>query len=95
MPYFNTKYRISWSKIEECKNIESISHPSIRACLNYTGVTDGLEISTVGDLPARSGLGSSSSFTSALLAALHFYKGDFKDVISLTSETINIEQNVF
>lgn len=94
MPYFNTKYRISWSKIEECKNIESISHPSIRACLNYTGVTDGLEISTVGDLPARSGLGSSSSFTSALLAALHFYKGDFKDVISLTSETINIEQNV-
>ena len=94
MPYFNNKYRISWSKIEECVSLESISHPSIRACIQYLDIKDGLEISTVGDLPARSGLGSSSSFTAALLSALHFYKNDFKDNISVTSETIHVEQNI-
>lgn len=94
MPYFNNKYRISWSKIEECENIDSISHPSIRACLKYLEIDDGLEISTVGDLPARSGLGSSSSFTAALLSALHFYKNSFRDNFSLTSETIYVEQTL-
>ncbi len=94
MPYFNNKYRISWSKIEECEAIDSISHPSIRACLKYLNISDGLEISTVGDLPARSGLGSSSSFTAALISALHFYNNDFKDDYSVISETIHVEQNI-
>jgi len=94
MPYFDNKYRISWSKIEECDAVDSISHPSIRACLKYLNVDDGLEISTVGDLPARSGLGSSSSFTASLLSALHFYKNDFKDDYNVISETIHVEQNI-
>ena len=94
MPYFNNKYRISLSKIEECDSLQSITHPSIRACLQYLNINDGLEISTVGDLPARSGLGSSSSFTAALLSALHFYKNDFIDNITVTSETIHVEQNI-
>ena len=58
------------------QKIDDIKHPSVRACLNYLKIDDGLEIQTSGDLPARSGLGSSSAFTAALLAALYEYKGE-------------------
>ena len=75
MPYFGYKYRISWSHIEEVSTINEIQHPSVRACLSEYDFDDGFEIHTVGDLPARSGLASSSSFTAALLAALNIYNG--------------------
>ena len=94
LPYFNTRYRISWSKIEEVGSIKDISHPSIRACLNYLNVSDGLEIHTVGDLPARSGLGSSSSFTAGLLSALYLYKNKPFKNYQIANETIHVEQNI-
>ena len=69
-PFFDYKYRIVWSKIEHCKTIEEIQHPSVRACLQYMKVDKGLEIHHMGDLPARTGIGSSSAFTVGLLKAL-------------------------
>ena len=94
LPYFKTKYRIAWSRIEEVSSISEITHPSIKACLNYLKIKDGLEIHTVGDLPARSGLGSSSSFTAALLSALYYYKNQTFTNSEIAEQTIHVEQNI-
>jgi len=94
LPYFNTKYRLSWSRIEETSCIADISHPSIRACLEFMNVSSGLEIHTVGDLPARSGLGSSSAFTAALLGALCVHQDKKFTPSSIAYDTIHLEKNV-
>ena len=94
LPYFGSKYRISWSLIEEVSSLKEITHPSIRACIEFSEISDGLEINTVGDLPARSGLGSSSSFTAAMLAALHLYKNKSFTKSKIANETIHIEQEI-
>lgn len=95
LPYFDIKYRISWSHIEEVSCIKDIKHPSVRACLTEYDLHDGFEIHTVGDLPARSGLGSSSSFTAAMLAALTIFKGSNDiDPVLIARQTIRIEQEV-
>jgi len=92
LPYFNTDYRVSWSRIEEVNSIQDISHPSIRACLKYMKVQSGLEIHTVGDLPARSGLGSSSAFTAGLLSSLYIYQNKQHTVQQIVRDTIYVEQ---
>jgi len=94
LPFYGNKYRISWSKIEEVNNIEDIKHPAIKGALNYLNIKSGLEIHTDGDLPARSGLGSSSSFSAALLLALYGLKGKKISLNQLTKETINFEQEI-
>ena len=80
--------------IEETSSISEITHPSIRACLDYLKIKDGLEIHTVGDLPARSGLGSSSSFTAAMLASLYLYKNKAFTNSEIANKTIHVEQNI-
>jgi D-glycero-alpha-D-manno-heptose-7-phosphate kinase len=93
-PFFHeNKYRIAYSKIEWVKEIEQIEHPSIKACLNYTGVKDGLSIAHDGDLPARSGIGSSSSFTVGLIHALQAYQNKLPTPYGLASSAIDVEQN--
>ena len=87
-PFFDYKYRIVWSKIEHCKTIEEIQHPSVRACLQFMKIDRGLEIHHMGDLPARTGIGSSSAFTVGLLRALKFGK------VWLAPMAIHIEQNI-
>ena len=94
LPYFNTNYRLTWSKIEDVSKIEDLTHPSVKACLNYLEIKDPLEIHTVGDLPARSGLGSSSAFTAAFLAVLYMYKKKNFDNYKITEETIYVEQKI-
>ncbi len=94
LPYFGFKYRVSWSLIQETSSVEEITHPSIRACLDYLNINDGLEIHTVGDLPARSGLGSSSSFTAAMLASLYIYKNKSYSNSEIADQTIHIEQKI-
>ncbi|MCP9882388.1 hypothetical protein KBY65_07830 [Cyanobium sp. Alchichica 3B3-8F6] len=94
LPYFGFKYRACWSLIEEAIDIDLISHPSIRACIRESGVTDGLEIHTVGDLPARSGLGSSSAFTASMIKGLCEYANSEITSTELIRETIRIEQEV-
>ena len=93
-PFFHeNKYRIAYSKIEWVKEVVHIEHPSIKACLNYTGVKDGLSIAHDGDLPARSGIGSSSSFTVGLINALQAYQNKLPTPYGLASSAIDVEQN--
>src|SRR3990167_2383753 len=99
-PFFNTLYRIIWSKVENVSQIQEIEHPAARAILDTMGFHDeSLEISYRADLPACSGLGTSSAFTVGLLNSLHtlrrrqpLHRERAKH--DLASEAINIEQNI-
>src|SRR5438105_15242465 len=73
--FFEHKHRIVYSRIENVRETDQIEHPSVRAVLNWANVEDGLEIHHDGDLPARSGLGSSSSFTVGLIHAVKALRG--------------------
>lgn len=92
--FFEHKYRILWSKIELCQKIDDISHPAVRECLRFMNIDRGVEIHHDGDLPARTGIGSSSSFTVGLLNALYTLKGIQVPPSHLASEAIYIEQEV-
>jgi D-glycero-alpha-D-manno-heptose-7-phosphate kinase len=68
--FFWHKYRIVYSKTESCNKISEIKHPTVRNVLNFFKIKDGVEIHHFSDLPARSGIGSSSAFTVALITAI-------------------------
>ncbi len=91
-PFFKHKSRIAYSKIELVKNFNEIDHPSAREVLKFLKIKQGVEIHHDGDLPARTGLGSSSSFTVGLLNALYALKGYMPTKEKLTEEAIYIEQ---
>lgn len=93
-PFFDHKHRIVYSRIENVKHIDHIEHPAVRAVLNWAEVEEGLEIHHDGDLPARSGLGSSSAFTVGLVHALRAMQGRMIDKDKLAKNAIHIEQNV-
>ena len=73
--HFEQNFRISYSRTEIVDTVAQIEHPIVRECLNMLGLRNGLEIVSMGDLPARTGLGSSSSFTVGLLHALYAMQG--------------------
>lgn len=93
-PFFKHKHRIVYSTQEEVNKIDDIDHPSVRESLRYVGLKQGLEIHHDGDLPAMSGLGSSSSFTVGLLHALYGLKGEIKNKRQLALDAIHVEQNM-
>lgn len=93
-PFFNYRHRIVYSRIETVNELADIEHPAVRAVLGEMKVDVGLEIHHDGDLPARSGLGSSSSFTVGLLNALNALRGQMMSKQALACEAIHIEQNV-
>lgn len=93
-PFFEHRHRIVYSRIESVRAVEEIEHPSVRACLGYAGTDQGFEIHHDGDLPARSGLGSSSSFTVGLLNALRGISGEMSSKERLASEAIFVEQEL-
>lgn len=93
-PFFSHKHRIVYSKIENVYELDEIEHPSARAVLKWANVSSGLEIHHDGDLPARSGLGSSSAFTVGLLHALYGLRGQMTGKDVLASEAIHIEQKI-
>jgi D-glycero-alpha-D-manno-heptose-7-phosphate kinase len=93
-PFFDHNYRITYSKVENKKSIDDIDHPAIRAVLNESKIKNGLEIHCDADLPARSGLGSSSSFVVGLLHSLTALKGKRVTKEWLAKEAIRIEQEV-
>src|SRR5258705_7282807 len=70
-PFFEHRFRVVYSLIENCQTIDEIGHPAVRAVLQLLDVERGLEIHHDGDLPARSGVGSSSAFTVGRLNAVH------------------------
>jgi len=92
--FFDHKFRVVYSSIESVKTIDQIKHPSVRETLNYFKITKGLEIHHDGDLPARSGLGSSSSFTVGLINALNALKGVQNSKLDLANSAIHIEQDL-
>ncbi len=93
-PFFEYHSRISYSKVENVENNTAIEHPSVRGCLQFLGVEDGIEIHHVADLPARTGLGTSSAFTVGLLLALYALKNQMRDKHSLALDAIHVEQEV-
>ena len=92
--YFKQKYRIVWRKIENVKNLKEINHKAVRELLKYLKIKQGLEIHYHGDLPARSGMGSSSCFTVGLMQALCKIKNIKLNKSKLASKSIHFEQNV-
>ena len=93
-PFFAHRYRIVYSLIENVREIDEIQHPAVKAVLECHNVDRGLEIHHDGDLPARSGLGSSSSFTVGLINALNALDGRLTTKHQLAREAIHIEQCV-
>lgn len=93
-PFFSHKSRVVWSKVEEVAAHSEIQHPSVKAVLDYLGIDQGVEISHQGDLPARSGLGSSSAFTVGLLHAMYALRGMISSKRELACEAIHIERDI-
>jgi D-glycero-alpha-D-manno-heptose-7-phosphate kinase len=93
-PFFNHKYLISYSKIEKTNSIDEIKHPVVRESIRHLKISQGLEIQHHGDLPARSGLGSSSSFSASILNMLHILKGEQVIKENLAKESIYLEQTL-
>lgn len=92
-PFFEHKHRIVYSKMEQTQTISDIQHPSVRETLNFLKIDSGIEIHHDGDLPARTGLGSSSAFTVGLLNALYALEGKMVTKRQLALEAIQIEQD--
>ena len=93
-PVFDHKHRIVYSRIETAEDTKGIDHPAVRAVFTEMNITAGMDVHYNGDLPARSGLGSSSSFTVGLLHALHALEGRMRSKRELAGEAIRIEQEV-
>ncbi len=93
-PFFNHKYRIVYSKMEQVTDTDEIQHPAVRETLKFMGITEGMEIHHDGDLPARTGLGSSASFTVGLLHTLYALKGVMPSKKQLALDAIHIEQDL-
>lgn len=92
--FFDHKYRIVWSKIENVKNLNKIEHKAVKNLIQLMNIKDGLEIHYDGDLPARSGIGSSSSFVVGLMKALNEFKDKKVSPINLAKQAINFEQKI-
>jgi D-glycero-alpha-D-manno-heptose-7-phosphate kinase len=93
-PFFEHKFRVVYSIVENVQAIDDIQHPAVRGVLEWLKVGKGLEIHHDGDLPARSGLGSSSAFTVGLINAVHALEGRHVSKEQLASEAIHVEQCV-
>jgi D-glycero-alpha-D-manno-heptose-7-phosphate kinase len=93
-PFFEHRFRLVYSIVENVKEVGEIVHPAARGVLETLGVTRGLEIHHDGDLPARSGVGSSSAFTVGLICAIYALEGRYASKEALANEAIHIEQCV-
>lgn len=92
---FDRKFLIKYSELERTDNVEDIKHPIIREVLKFLELQDEpMEICSMADMPAGTGLGSSSAFTVGLLKALHTYKGDIVSTRTLAEEACHIEIDI-
>jgi D-glycero-alpha-D-manno-heptose-7-phosphate kinase len=94
-PFFGIRHRIVWSHIETVGSISEILHPAVRTGLRTLGFNDedGVELHHQGDLPARSGIGSSSAFAVGLINVLHAMRGKRLGPLELARDAIDLEQN--
>ncbi|MCE0484491.1 MAG: hypothetical protein LV479_09660 [Methylacidiphilales bacterium] len=93
-PFFDHRFHIGYSKSELVNEVGEIQHPSVRCCLSHLKILHGVEIFVMSDLPARTGLGSSSAFTVGLLQSLHAFQHRLVSKDFLAREAIHIEQNI-
>ncbi len=91
--FYNT-IQLSYSQMEIAENIDDVNHRIFREALRLAGITNGIELHSTSHIPANSGLGSSSTFSVALLNALHTYKGDFVTRKQLAEEACHLEIDV-
>lgn len=92
--FFDHKHQIIYKVREEVKNVSDIKHPSVRECLNFLNHDKGIEMVYVADLPAMSGIGSSSAFTVGFLNSLYALQGRTVDKRQLALDAIHVEQNL-
>lgn len=90
--FFDHRLRISYRKTELARNASEIEHPAIRACFQKLEIDEGAELHYMADLPARTGLGSSSTFVVSMLQALHAFQGRFRSAQALAEEAIDVER---
>jgi D-glycero-alpha-D-manno-heptose-7-phosphate kinase len=93
-PFFEYQSRVSYSRIENVNDNGTIEHPSARECLQFLDINGGVEIHHVADLPARTGLGTSSAFTVGLLLGLYALKNQMRDKHALAVDALHVEQNL-
>jgi D-glycero-alpha-D-manno-heptose-7-phosphate kinase len=93
-PYFGYRYRMSYSSIEEANNYSDIKHKALRGLIKHFKPKIGLEIHYDGDLPSRSGMGSSSSFTVGAINAYNTLIGRKINKKILALDSINFEQKI-
>jgi D-glycero-alpha-D-manno-heptose-7-phosphate kinase len=89
--FFGYKILLKYSQTEKVNSLEEVSHPLIREAMKMTGVTEGIEITSMADVPAGTGLGSSSTYTVGLLQALYAFKGEWVSPKRLAEEACRIE----
>lgn len=93
-PFFNHKNRIVYSKQENVNSLDEIEHPSVRETLKCLKIVYGMSIHHDGDIPARSGMGSSSAFTVGLLKSMYALEGNYISKEELARKAIYIEQEL-
>ena len=91
--FFDYTMRIVYTKTELVGDIEEIKHPAVRETLRYLNLNGGLEIHHASDLPARTGLGASSSFIVGLLHTLRVFEGRASDKMDLAKSAIHVERD--
>ena len=91
---FGYAVRVSYRRVELVSAVADIEHAVYRACLQLCGIERDIELHNVADLPAFTGLGSSSAFTVSLLHALHAFKGEFVKPLELAYEAIHVERTL-
>lgn len=93
-PFFDYKYRIRYTSREEVQEISQIQHPSVRECLNFLHIDKGMEMVHTSDLPARTGIGSSSAFTVGFLNSLYALQGRAVPKKQLALDAIHVDQDL-
>ena len=95
-PGQDSRYRVQYSKVDDCQTVVEIKHPAVKAILQYYGIDTPLEFHCFGDMPGRAGLGSSSAFCVGTLKALqlHFNLPTTGSPLDLASEAIAFERHI-
>jgi D-glycero-alpha-D-manno-heptose-7-phosphate kinase len=88
---FQSGIIVKYSQLERAERREDINHPIVREALTITGITDKIEITSMADIPAGTGLGSSGSFTTALLRALHTHQKNIISAHDLAEQACHVE----
>lgn len=92
--FFDYKLRVGYSKVELVNSVNEIQHPSVRECLKFFGIDEGIDIHIFAELPARTGLGSSSSFTVGFIHALKEFMRHKASKEILAKESLFVEQQL-